>query len=161
MLRTHNITKAYQIMTDYKEYDCETAYNEIIKRLGSRGIPDDYRRGLESLKDAGGDYLVHMGTIDISDISNDVIKQVIGKGGCYFIMTTSEQDLDFIWHNVEKKEFEFWGPKDNIVNGINEINYRITKIRSTIEMDDDYEKFKYVDIDDDAGGNDAGGDGDL
>ena len=144
-------------MTDYEEYDCETAYNAIIKRLGNRDIPDDYRRGLESLKGAGVDYLVHMGTIDISDVSNDVIKQVIGKGGCYFILTTTKQDLDFIWHNAEKKEFEFWGPKDNIVNGINEINYRITKISSTIEMDDDYDKFKYVDIDD-AGGNDACGD---
>ena len=132
-------------MANYKQFDCETAYQKIMERLGGRSIPDDYRQGLDNLKEAGSEYVVHMGSIDVSEVSADVIKQVIGKGGCYFILTTTEQDLDFIWHNTQTNEFEFWGPEDNIQLGINQINYRINKITGEMNLDKDYEEYDGAD----------------
>ena len=132
-------------MANYKQFDCETAYQQIMERLGGRNIPEDYKQGLTNLREAGSDFVVHMGTIDVSDISEDVIKQVIGKGGCYFILTTTEQDLDFIWHNTKTKVFEFWGPEDNINYGINQINYRINKIRNEMNMEKEYDEYDGAD----------------
>ena len=56
---------------------------------------------------------------------------MIGKEGCYFIKTTQDCDLDFVWHNRNTQMIEFWGPKDNINKGISAIKYRIAKKTQT------------------------------
>ena len=129
-------------MSGFKKVDCKTAYEEICSRVGDiTRLPVEYRNGLTSLKDAGSEYDVYVGHIDVGHIDENTIKQVIGKHGCYFIKTTVEQDLDFVWHNRESQQFEFWGPKDNINRAINVINDRIRKKEFKSSMDDAYDNF--------------------
>jgi len=62
---------------------------------------------------------------DIIDV--DIIKQIIGKDGCYFKMTTSNTDVDFIWHDRGENQFCFWGPKENVLKAMKIIQERIDK----------------------------------
>jgi hypothetical protein len=57
----------------------------------------------------------------------DVCRQVIGKDGCYFHMTTQKQDIAMIWHDrsCSRPVFRFWGEKQNLVRAMNAIRYRI------------------------------------
>ena len=55
----------------------------------------------------------------------DITKTVIGKGGCYFHMTTTKQDIYFIWHDRTSNKFLFWGPKFNLIKAMNIIKHRI------------------------------------
>ena len=133
-------------MSGFIRIDCAKAYEEICSRVGdTTRLPVEYRNGLSSLKDAGSEYNVYLGVIDVGHIDEDTVKQVIGKNGCYFIKTTVEQDLDFVWHNREKQQFEFWGPRENIHKAINVINDRIKKKEFKNSMDDAYDKFDLED----------------
>ena len=57
----------------------------------------------------------------------DVCRQVIGKDGCYFHITTQKQDIAMIWHDrtCNRPVFRFWGEKHNLVRAMNAIRYRI------------------------------------
>ena len=62
---------------------------------------------------------------DIIDV--DIIKQIIGKDGCYFKMTTFNTGVDFIWHDRAENQFCFWGPKENVLKAMKIIQVRIDK----------------------------------
>ena len=108
----------------YKTYGCQEAYNKIVGRL-TEGC--DFIESLKHLKGTGNEYVVYMGELDASR-DKDVMKQVIGRGGCYFIRTTQECDLDFIWHDRESHKIEFWGPKQNLSYAMGVIQHRLDKI---------------------------------
>ena len=57
----------------------------------------------------------------------DITRQVIGKDGCYFHMTTKQQDIAMIWHDrsVARPVFRFWGSKFNVIKAMNIIRHRI------------------------------------
>jgi hypothetical protein len=57
----------------------------------------------------------------------DVTRQVIGRDGCYFHMTTQQQDIAMIWHDrsVARPVFRFWGPKFQVIKAMNIIRHRI------------------------------------
>jgi len=111
----------------YKSYGCLDAYNTIVGNLSENS---DFKESLKHLSQTGNDYLVYLGTLD-APTDSDIMKQVIGRNGCYFIRTTQECDLDFIWHNRDTNKIEFWGPRENLTYGINAIEYRIKKITKT------------------------------
>ena len=92
-----------------KRVSCLEGWWMIKERLSGSGVSEIFKRGLDLLKEAGSEYNVYLGELDVSEISSDVLKQVIGKEGCYFIKTTEECDLDFVWHNRNTKKIEFWG----------------------------------------------------
>jgi len=52
-------------------------------------------------------------------------KQVIGKDGCYFKLTTTNTRISFIWHDRTNNLFLFWGNKPHIFKAMNIINSRI------------------------------------
>ena len=108
---------------------CPDAYSEIMSRLGNTSqFPEDYQNRLEVLKKAGSEFEVYMDVLDVSEVSSDILKQVIGAKGCYFIKTTQTYDLDFVWHNTERKGIEFWGPdRDSITKARRLINSRIER----------------------------------
>jgi hypothetical protein len=59
---------------------------------------------------------------------DEITRIVIGKGGCYFYLTTEMNDILFIWHNRDTKRFEFWGLKpSNVVASMRAIDGRISK----------------------------------
>ena len=75
-----------------------------------------------------------MGELNVEDLDADVLKQVIGKDGCYFIKTTQDCDLDFVWHNRDTEKIEFWGPKDNLARGLRAIKYRLALKSPAIKL---------------------------
>jgi len=111
--------------TQYEKMDCKTAYNKIKDKLEQSVLDAEYEETLSNLKQAGREFIVYCASMDISILTPDTIKQVIGSGGCYFKKTTSECDLDLLWHNRTKNTFEFWGPMPSIKNAIFIINKRI------------------------------------
>jgi hypothetical protein len=52
-------------------------------------------------------------------------KQVIGKDGYYFKLTTNNTGVDFIWHDRKENHFLFWGPKACVVQAMKIIQSRI------------------------------------
>ena len=96
-----NATTSTPQRLSYEIYTCADAYVEIFNRLNGKDIPETFKDGLENLKSAGDKYIVHVFKHDAPD-DPDVMKQVIGRRGCYFIRTTQECDLDFIWLENEK-----------------------------------------------------------
>ena len=116
-------------MTNFIEYSCLDGYTEIKEKLGEGydTLNQEYRMCLEELRDASTEFIVNKYVIDVSQVSDKTLKQVIGANGCYFIMTTRNYNLDFIWHNLEGKTIEFWGPKDCIMGGLKEIESRIKR----------------------------------
>lgn len=62
--------------------------------------------------------------------SEVVTKKVIGKQGYFFKLTTYNKKCDFIWHDRNTNVFMFWGEKNNLINSMNSIRYRISKVSS-------------------------------
>tara|TARA_Y100000385_G_C12866709_1_gene539656 strand:- start:152 stop:568 length:417 start_codon:yes stop_codon:yes gene_type:complete len=127
-------TKSPSTDTNMVEYSCSEAYKEIMARLGtSEGskIPEEFEKGLSNLNNATADLVCHMGMLDVKNIKLDILKQVIGRYGCYFIRTTQESDLDFIWHNRSTNQIEFWGPRNNIPYAKDVIRDRISRITAS------------------------------
>ena len=90
--------------------DCSTGYETIMGYIGTSNIDPSYKQHLEMMKNAGKDFSVYHTEIDVERFHVDVLKQVIGKNGYYFILTTHKCNIDFIWHDHQKKKFLFWGP---------------------------------------------------
>ena len=65
--------------------------------------------------------------------NNDITKQVIGKDGCYFHLTTEKTGVFFIWHNRKSNKFEFWGEKRDIINALNQIKHRIDIVTNRVK----------------------------
>jgi len=57
----------------------------------------------------------------------NITRQVIGKGGCYFHMTTQNCAIHFIWHDRNSNKFLFWGDKFPLIRAMNIIHSRIQK----------------------------------
>ena len=57
----------------------------------------------------------------------DICKQVIGKNGYYFHITTKKQDIAMIWHerDLARPVFRFWGEKFKVIKAMNIIRHRI------------------------------------
>ena len=66
----------------------------------------------------------------------DIIRQVIGKGGCYFHMTTQNTGIDFIWHDRAQNKFFFWGTKFPIIRAMKVIDRRITIVTNRMTVNE-------------------------
>ena len=119
-----------------EKFGCFDAYSKISNKLQGRSIPDSFSQGLESLRNAGNKYQVYKLSINAPK-NSDVLRQVIGRNGCYFIRTTQECDLDFIWHNRDNNTIEFWGPRESIQRAYSVIKSRITKYEGLMKMEKD------------------------
>ena len=57
-----------------------------------------------------------------------IMKQVIGKEGCYFHMTTQNTKSMFIWHDRDNYKVYIWGEKFPVINSLKIIQQRIKNI---------------------------------
>ena len=55
----------------------------------------------------------------------DIIRQVIGREGCYFKQITQKTGVYYIWHQREKGFIEIWGPEENLQKAIKQIHNRL------------------------------------
>ena len=63
-------------------------------------------------------------TMDAS-FEPDVLKQVIGRDGCYFKQITEQTGVSYIWHQRDSKKIEIWGPQNLLQLAVSSIQYRI------------------------------------
>ena len=108
-------------------YGCGEGFNLILSKIPLEKR-DEMSCSLASLREAGDEFMIYCGRCAGAS-SDEVMKQVVGRGGCYFKRTTTECDIDFIWHDRKNNQIEFWGPKENVILAINIIQSRINKIQ--------------------------------
>ena len=60
-----------------------------------------------------------------ADFDQGVIKQVIGRDGCYFKQITQQTGVKYIWHRRDTNQIEIWGPPNCIPMAICSIQYRL------------------------------------
>ena len=64
------------------------------------------------------------------------VKKVIGKGGCYFTMTTANTNCMFIWHDREYNAFVFYGRDiDCVYRAMEAIQKRIDTVTYKEELE--------------------------
>ena len=64
------------------------------------------------------------------DDDGSIMKQVIGRNGCYFHMTTQNTKSLFIWHDRDNHKIYVWGEKFPTINSLKIIHQRIKKYSS-------------------------------
>lgn len=107
--------------------NAKVVYNEIKERTNNFTINNtEYKQWLiNQLKDRNSEYMY--GFLNDSP-SLDVNKQVVGKDGCYLMMTTQNYNCLFIWHNRTTHQFEFWSDnRTSLVHAMNTIRTRLHK----------------------------------
>ena len=55
----------------------------------------------------------------------DIIRQVIGRDGCYFKQITQNAGVYYIWHKRKEGHIEIWGPEENLQKAIQQIHNRL------------------------------------
>ena len=63
-----------------------------------------------------------------ADFGSDVMKQVIGKDGCYFKKTTENTGVEYIWYDMDEKTIKIWGELDKTINSTTIIEGRLYRI---------------------------------
>ena len=102
----------------------ETIMNIVELTHGLKDLPKDVAKWIHD--DVCSREFSYYGFIPAPP-SVDMVKQIIGIDGYYLKMTTKNTGVNFIWHDREKNEFQFWGDYQNCIRAMNEIRYRICK----------------------------------
>jgi len=120
-------TATNEINTYTEDFDPKFKITEefkikLLETLNSR--PDDEtgtRRGFLNVPDC------------TTDDGQNIIRQVIGRGGCYFHLTTQNTGIDFIWHDRAQNKFFFWGTKYPLIRAMKIIDKRISMVTQRME----------------------------
>lgn len=98
--------------------------NDALTQLLLYKIGDETKQYLNDvLKINHPDEVIYRDIIS-ADRDPDIMRQVIGKSGHYFKLTTQNFNLEFIWYNIGKNTIEFWGYNEEDIG----------KARDIIEM---------------------------
>jgi hypothetical protein len=99
-------------------FDINTKVEKTIDR-------DEYIKSLiDDIDKAKNIYYANIPAPD----DDEITRMVIGKGGCYFYLTTINNYMLFIWHNRDTRQFEFWGTYAiNVKKSIGAIYERINR----------------------------------
>jgi len=111
-----------------KKISCADAYIQIMSldNLNYEQLPNIYKNRLTDMKMYGEKYQLYYTEINVDKYTEECLKQVIGKEGCYFKLTTQNYDIDFIWHDRKNKKIQFWGPDYKSIRlALSHINLRI------------------------------------
>ena len=60
---------------------------------------------------------------------------IIGEDNYYLKLTMKNHDMDYICHDSDKNEFQFWGEYQCCIRAMNELRYRIEKVKNRMEKD--------------------------
>ena len=80
-----------------------------------------------------------------ADFGTNVMKQVIGKEGCYFKKTTENTNVEYIWYDMDDKTIKIWGELENTLNATTIIEGRLYRIIDRM-MKQNVELNEYSDI---------------
>ena len=102
----------------------ETIMNIVELTHGLKDLPKDVAKWIHD--DVCSREFSYYGFIPAPP-SVDMVKQIIGIDGYYLKLTTQKSGVNFIWHDRDRNEFQFWGDYQNCIKAMNEIRYRICK----------------------------------
>ena len=117
----------------------ETIMNIVELTHGLKDLPKDVARAIE--KDVCSREFSYYGFIPAPP-SVDMVKQIIGIDGYYLKLTTQKSGVNFIWHDRDRNEFQFWGDYQNCIRAMNEIRYRICKYVDGAKVSDNMSVMK-------------------
>ena len=60
---------------------------------------------------------------------------IIGEDNYYLKLTMKNHDMDYICYDGDKNEFQFWGEYQCCIRAMNELRYRIEKVKNRMEKD--------------------------
>ena len=63
----------------------------------------------------------------------NMIVAIMGEDNYYLKLTMKNHDMDYICYDSEKNEFQFWGEYQCCIKAMNELRYRIEKIKFRIQ----------------------------
>lgn len=120
-INTPKLTKFFYKITKTDASDAISKINSLTKGTVN---PEYMNKVTEAITQRGYTYYGF-----IYGLRSEVItKKVIGKQGYFFKLTTENKKCDFIWHDRVSNIFMFWGEKANLINSMNAIRYRISKV---------------------------------
>ena len=111
----------------------ETIMNIVELTHGLKDLPKDIARAIE--KDVCSREFSYYGFIPAPP-SVDMVKQIIGIDGYYLKLTTQKSGVNFIWHDRDRNEFQFWGEYQSCIRAMNAIRYRICKYVDSAKVTD-------------------------
>ena len=95
----------------------------------------DYEKHLKAML-GERNLTVYYGFLNQSQ-SDDINKQVVGKGGYYLYKTTAGKDVLFIWQNRKTNQYEFWSlQRSNLIRSMDSIRYRMHKLENNLNSND-------------------------
>lgn len=123
---TEDFDPKYKISQEFKD--------TILQNLAAR--PEElYDENGRINKDATSRGFLNVPDCETQEGLN-IIRQVIGKGGCYFHMTTQNTGIDFIWHDRAQNKFFFWGTKYPLIRAMKIINSRLEIVKARMTTTD-------------------------
>jgi len=117
----------------------ETIMNIVELTHGLKDLPKDIARAIE--KDVCSREFSYYGFIPAPP-SVDMVKQIIGIDGYYLKLTTQKSGVNFIWHDRDRNEFQFWGEYQSCIRAMNAIRYRICKYVDGVKVTDNVSVMK-------------------
>lgn len=106
----------------------ETIMNIADLTHGLKDLPKDLAKWIEA--DVCSRDFSYYGFIRAPKCVESV-KRIIGINGYYLKLTTQNTGVNFIWHDRERNQFQFWGDYNNCIKAMHEILYRIRKYVNT------------------------------
>jgi hypothetical protein len=70
----------------------------------------------------------------------NMIVAIMGEDNYYLKLTMKNHDMDYICYDSEKNEFQFWGEYQCCIKAMNELRYRIEKIKARMEKSESSNK---------------------
>ena len=117
--------QVYFKFTQFNSQDALTQINNLTNNFDPQyGISPEF---VQSLTDSLTKNDTVLQGFLYAPTNPDVTRQVIGKGGCYFHMTTQNSGIHFIWHDRQSNKFLFWGDKFQLISAMKIIYSRIQK----------------------------------
>ena len=113
-------------------YSCKQGAEQLSHYKSFGG---DFLNGrIQKLEQLGEEFNIHKFTLSVKEVHPDVMKQVIGREGYYFKLTTENNMLDFIWYDMQTKSVYFWGAsKDDINRAVGIIKSRIFNKQNQVD----------------------------
>ena len=70
----------------------------------------------------------------------NTIVTIMGEDNYYLKLTMKNHDMDYICYDADKNEFQFWGEYQCCIKAMNELRYRIEKIKARMEKSESSNK---------------------
>jgi hypothetical protein len=65
--------------------------------------------------------------------NTEILAAILGENNYYLDLTMKSHRIDWLCHNADKEEFQFWGEYQACIKAMNELRFRICKVTARME----------------------------